>query len=308
MKISYLDKVMYAGNTSRWLMGQLLHTEKTEPFVGYKGKGLEWGKIDQNVVNDIDFLELHPDDKSTFEIPECVSRLPNLKALEIPSWFVPHLKENSFPNSVESLHIGVRSEKKPKVNWDKNQQFLSVKSLYFNCEATSDFWANCFPYLDMTLAFTMGHKNLNVGELGKLVKLKNLFLNNCENVETLNALNSLGIGFFKLSFSKNQDFTGLSSFKNITEMEIRGCRKLVSLAGLENLKQLETLEIMHCPHLEDLGNLADIKTLNYLLVMSCGKNWTKHIETIKSKFRNAGFQEIRFEPDGNYSLLEVVRD
>jgi len=42
--------------------------------------------------------------------------------------------------------------------------------------------------------------------------------------------------------------------------------------------------------------------------MSCGKNWTKHIETIKSRFRNAGFQEIRFEPDGNYSLLEVVRD
>jgi len=53
MKISYLDKVMYAENTSRWLMGQLLNTEKTKPFVGYKGKGLEWGKIDQNVVNDV---------------------------------------------------------------------------------------------------------------------------------------------------------------------------------------------------------------------------------------------------------------
>jgi hypothetical protein len=305
--INYNDKLQYTGNVSHWLMGQTLHTEETESFFGYKGKGLKWGKIDVDIANDIDFLELWPDDKSIFEIPECVTHLPNLKALTIPSWFVSYLKENSFPESLEILNIGVGSEKKPKINWDKEKQFINIKYLDLN-NVISDFHASNFPNLNKTLLITLGNKTLNLCELSKCEKLNNLFLGQCPDIKSLNSISNLNIRFLNLNSLKNTDFDGLSGFNNLMELDIRWSRNLFSLKGLECLQKLEKLEINGCSHLEDIGDIMSIPTLKWTLIISCGKNWTKNINEIISKFKKAGFQEVRYEPDGSYSLLEVFRN
>ncbi|MGN7821420.1 hypothetical protein ACTJJB_14910 [Chitinophaga sp. 22536] len=306
MPISYIGKIIPSG-TPRWLMGQTLHTAEKEKFKGYKDRGLEWGAVEKNKLADIDFLELWPDDTNTTKIPPVVATLPHLKTLIIPSWFVPHLKAEDLPPSLEALQVGVLSDNKPKVNWDKSLVLKHIQLLDLG-RVVSDFYADSFPGLSTTLTITLGNKKLDPAEIGKCHHLKNLFLYKADAVETLNLAGSDSLQFAGWMEGKHEDFKGLKGYRQLCDAEIKWNKKLVSLEGLEHLSKLERLDISDCSKLEHLGDIMHIKTLQWFRIMDSGKAWTAHIDDIKAKFTKAGFEKIRFEPDGNYSLLEIWRN
>lgn len=305
MSISYIGKVIPSG-APRWLMGQTLHTPGKEKFKGYADKGLAWGVVDKKKCAEIDFLELWPDDKTTTEIPPVVATLPNLKTLIIPSWFVPHLKAADLPPGLEALQVGVLNEKQPKVNWNKELVLKQVKLLDLGM-VDSDFYADSFPGLSNTLIITTGNKKLDLTEIAKCRHLKNLFLNKPDTVEALDQAGAGPLQFTAWAHGKNEDFKGLKGYSHLRDAEIKWNKKLVSLEGLGHLPKLEKLDLLGCPKLEHLGDLMKIESLQWFRIMECGKVWTDHMEEIKEKFTTAGFERIRFEPDGNYSLLEVWR-
>ncbi|QJB30454.1 leucine-rich repeat domain-containing protein [Chitinophaga oryzae] len=305
MSISYIGKIIPSG-APRWLMGQTLHTADKEKFKGYKDRGLEWGVIEKSKLADIDFLELWPDDNSTTAIPPVVATLPNLKTLIIPSWFVPHLKAEDLPRGLEALQIGVNSENKPKVNWNKDLVLPDITLLDMG-RVMSDFHAGNFPGLSNTLTITLGNKKLDPSEIGKCKQLKNLFLYKADTVETVSQAGAASLRFAGWMEGKHEDFKGLKGYGEVRDAEIKWNKKLTSLEGLEHLSKLEQLDISDCSKLEHLGNIMHIKTLQWFRIMESGKAWTTHIDDIRAKFTKAGFEKIRFEPDGNYSLLEIWR-
>ncbi|MBC9932137.1 leucine-rich repeat domain-containing protein [Chitinophaga qingshengii] len=305
MSISYIGKVIPSG-APRWLMGQRLHTPEKEKFKGYTDKGLAWGVVDKSKLSDIDFLELWPDDKTTTEIPPVVASLPNLKTLIIPSWFVPHLKAEDFPPGLDALQVGVLSENKPKVNWNKALVLKQIKLLSMG-QVESDFYADSFPGLSNTLVITTGNKKLDLSEIAKCQHLKNLFLNKPDTVDAMNQAGAGQLQFAAWAQGKNEDFKGLKGYSHLRDAEIKWNKKLVSLEGLEHLPKLEQLDMLGCSKLENLGDIMKIKSLQWFRIMECGKAWTAHIDEITDKFTKAGFEKVRFEPDGNYSLLEVWR-
>lgn len=304
MSISYIGKIIPSG-APRWLMGQTLHTPEKEKFKGYKDRGLEWGIIEESKLVDIDILELWPDDDSTTAIPPVVATLPNLKTLIIPSWFVPHLKEEDLPRGVEALQIGVNNENKPKVNWNKPLVLPDITLLDMG-RVVSDFNTSNFPGLSNTLTITLG-KKLDPSEIGKCKHLRNLFLHKADTVETLNQAGTASLRFAGWMEGKHEDFVGLEGHDGLREAEIKWNKKLTSLEGLEHLSNLEQLDISDCSKLEHLGDIMQIKKLQWFRIMDSGKAWTTNIEDIKTKFTQAGFEKLRFEPDGNYSLLEIWR-
>lgn len=305
MPISYIGKIIPSGSP-RWLMGQTLHTAEKEKFQGYKGKGLAWGIIDKNQLADIDFLELWPDDNTTTAVPPVVATLPNLKTLIIPSWFVPHLKAEDLPESVEALQVGVLSDKAPKVNWNNALVLKHIKTLDLS-RVLSDFHADTFPGLSNTLSIALGNKKLDPSEISKCKHVTNLFLHKADTIDMINDAGAASLHFTAWMSGKNEDFKGLKGYGQLRDAEIQWNKKLTSLEGLEHLSTLERLDISDCSKLENLGKVMEIKSLQWFRIMDSGKAWTAHIDDIKTKFTKAGFEKIRFEPDGNYSLLEIWR-
>ncbi|MBC9932139.1 leucine-rich repeat domain-containing protein [Chitinophaga qingshengii] len=305
MSINLIGKLILS-STPRWLMAQTLHTAEKERGERHKGRGLEWGVVEKNKLADIDFLVLWPDDKSTTEIPPVVATLPNLKTLNIPSWFVPHLKAADLPPSLEELQIGVGGEKDPKVNWDKALVLKHIKLLDLTA-VVSDFYAEGFPGLSNSLSITLGNKKLDPAEIGKCKHLKNLWLYKADTVEVLSKAGTDSLHFVGWLDGKHEDFKGIKGYGGVQDALIKWNKKLTSLEGLEHLPKLEKLDMLGCSKLEHLGDIMKIKSLQWFRIMECGKAWTAHIDEITDKFTKAGFEKVRFEPDGNYSLLEVWR-
>ncbi|RBL88984.1 leucine-rich repeat domain-containing protein [Chitinophaga flava] len=305
MSISYTGKIIPSG-TPRWLMGQTLHTAEKEKFKGYKDKGLAWGAVDESLQADIDFLELWPDDTSTATIPPVVATLPNLKTLIIPSWFVPHLKAEDLPDSLEALQVGVLSDNKAKVNWNKALVLPHIKTLDLG-KVMSDFYAASFPGLTNTLIITLGNKKLDLTEVGKCQHTQNLFLYKADTVETLSQAGAAAFHFAGWIEGRHENFKGLKGYEQLRDAEIRWNKKLTSLEGLEHLSGLERLDISDCPKLEHLSHLMQINSLQWFRIMNSGKAWTTYIEDVKTKFTEEGFEKIRFEPDRHHALLEISR-
>jgi hypothetical protein len=303
MAISYLDKIIPSGSP-RWLMGQTLHLPGKEKFAGYKGKGLSWGVIEPDQLNGIDMLELWPDDTSTTHIPPIVATLPNLKTLIIPSWFVADLKPADLPAGLEALQVGVASEKKPKVYWNKTLVFPNIQ-IFDLGRVSSDFYAGCFTGLDRTLTITADNKKLSLQEIGRCEKLANLFLHKAASVADINNAGAPNLQFAGWMEAKNTDFIGLEGFNKVREVEIKWNKALTSLEGLEQLPQLEQLEIAGCPKLANLGDIASVKSLKWMRIIDCGSAWIPNDTELKRRFTQAGFEKIRLEPYGRHTLLEA---
>ncbi|MCF3107446.1 hypothetical protein LL912_01510 [Niabella sp. CC-SYL272] len=306
MPISYLNKIIPSG-TPRWLMGQTLHTPGREKFAGYKDKGLAWGFIGQEQLDAIEMLELWPDDQTTTQIPPVVARLPNLKALIIPSWFVATLRSTDLPDSLEVLQVGVSTEKKPKVSWNKDLTLPQIRSLDLG-RVASDFYAGCFPGLRNTLTITAGNKRLLLTEICRCAQLKHLFLYKAGSVADLNMAGAPGLEFAAWMEARNADFDGLTGYHHLKEAEIKWNKSLISLRGLEQLTQLEQLEVSGCPKLEDLGTVAAMSRLKWLRVIDCGAAWAANETELKKRFTRAGFEKVRFESYGKHRLLEAWRE
>lgn len=305
MAISYLDKIMPSG-TSRWLMGQTLHIPEKEKFAGYKGKALSWGTVDQDKLDVIDILELWPDDSSTTQIPPVVSALPNLKMLIIPSWFVATLKPADFPKSLAALQIGVKSEKKPKVYWDRTLTWGNIQTLDL-VSVSSDFYASCFPGLTRTLSISADNRKLSLAEIGQCENLTNLFLHKAQSVEDINNAGGANLKFAGWMEAKNLDFNGLVGYNELKEAEIKWNKSLLSLQGLERLSKLEQLEVSGCPKLANLADIAGIKSLKWIRIIDCGATWAANEQDLKKRLTLAGFEKIRLEPYGRHTLLEAWR-
>jgi len=271
----------------RWLMHQTLYTPNTLSFYGYEGRGLLWGEINWKEA-EIDFLELRPDDKQTFQIPSCVARLPQLEALIFPSWFVSKLRVEELPTSLEVLITGQHYEKNAQSKWDKDLRLPTIKEL--NNGGKSHFYASVFPSLT-SLTLSNSSKTIGFSEIGKCYNLKNLYISCVQDSHQLAQVSSLSsLQYLGLSYSEDNLFEGVGGFEGLTELEISFSSRLQSLVGLERFPNLEKIDLYSNSRLRDFITLAQSPSLKWIKVLECGKKWKEKGVVIERAFQAAGFQ------------------
>ncbi len=260
-------------------------------YEGYRNKFLKWNETEGN-DEDIYYLELRPNDKSTDTLPKCIQNLKNLETLIIPIWFLPNLTPDQLPPSVKVLVIGTPLSDKSqarglnKVDWRKDIQFPNIEQLELK---GGGIYSEMFPnikYLNLSSKFYQ----IQYSEIVKLEKLKNIIVSGIECVENLNEFKDSKIKRLSIVSSNITNFEGILGFENVEILELRHLKKLKSLMELERLKKLGKIDVFNCNQLLDIGKLYNSETVECFKLLECGKKWIDTLGQNKIGFEQKNFK------------------
>ncbi|PIA25499.1 hypothetical protein AQUCO_11200008v1 [Aquilegia coerulea] len=109
----------------------------------------------------------------------------------------------------------------------------------------------------------------DVSFLSGCVNIRQLFLRDCVNIQTVPPLHGLTrLEVLDLSGTKTKDFSVLSGFKSLRQLLLRDCLNLQTLIPLEQHKGLEVLDLSGTK-IEDFSLLSGFNKLSQLSLRGC---------------------------------------
>ncbi|XP_059657812.1 disease resistance protein RPV1-like isoform X2 [Cornus florida] len=112
-------------------------------------------------------------------------------------------------------------------------------------------------------------------ELGALSRLKELTIQNCEQLQCLPTLPSSLFKLFLQVCDSMKRLPDLSNLKNLSELMLGQCSELTEIQGLGRLELLISLDVSECIKLRMLEGLEQLGSLRYLRT-----SWCESLETL----------------------------
>lgn len=209
-------------------------------------------------------------------IPCDIVRLPFLKNLILTETRVGNVPK--LPHSLICLHLSSRAlEKALDISNLVNLRSLELcftsstsigrdtksRGLYLPMDGSREYakWRTDAAWCRLELPSNSGISSY----LGCLRYMERLELINCKNLRQIGQLPSslAGLKVDNCNLLEAVDLSNLSDFKNLKDLEVWDCPKLLEIQGLDQLESLERLAIRRCSSwlcLPDLSNWKKLKT------------------------------------------------
>ncbi|XP_039165101.1 disease resistance protein RPV1 [Eucalyptus grandis] len=209
-------------------------------------------------------------------IPGDIVRLPFLKNLILTETHVGNVPK--LPQSLICLHLSSRAlEKAPDISNLVNLRslelcFTSSTSIGRDTKASASINQCIAAVMMWNWSTEVARCKLELPSississyLGCLCHIKELELINCENLRQIGQLPSslTKLKVDNCNLLEVVDLSNLSDFKNLKDLGVWDCPKLVEIQGLDQLESLESLAIRRCNSwlcLPDLSNWKKLKT------------------------------------------------
>jgi len=191
---------------------------------------------------------------------EFLSRIPNLKGVQIYSRHVSSLDALKALKNLELIGIDTNSKRHPNF-----KQFSRLKTLLISWKKGTE---SCFghPTLEYINTDKYPYENLNNFQNNKSLKRLKLSSPKLRNLSDIHQLPNLSnLDFFYCP--RLNDINHLADCEALEELEFYSCKKIGKFPSMNEAKRLRKVKIENCGNIESLNSFRDCENLEKFLVI-----------------------------------------
>jgi len=252
----------------------------------------EWGdwtnenEYDRHIVSK--FI-LH--DFKNVSFPSFISKLSNLKTLELPIDFIESGEFANINRNIQTLFLYEQCAFDNQYVWNEkiilnNLLFLSVPELTYLFKVP----VQCFPRLEwIDFDLEADKKGVSLFDFAEFENLKHLCFSHAKNLDVFSPFQDKDIEslFIYAATGKKFPIENICALKSLKYLKINNIKVPFDCLLLKSLPYLEEVDLMNINTLTNVDALLEIPALKSLTIKFCGKS----VENVdKEKFINAHFQ------------------
>ncbi len=235
-------------------------------------------------------------------IEQCIraTKKLNIEHIHLQTYTLDFLNDERL-NGVKGIYIQFKIDDLSPLK--KHKQLTHLRISEDNSE-TFDF--SNFP----NLIFLNGIGPKNYINFNKLTKLKYAYMRNYREKNFSEFSNCTNLKTLEIYSVSCENFIGISELKELEELKLEKCPKLVSLNGIDKSNiNLKLIFLRNCKKLQDASDLSVLPNITDLMISEVNKLDSLHFLSSLSKIKNLYIRPfgVGVKKDDYYPLIEKLQ-
>ncbi len=275
---------------NKWLFS-FVEEEREENGVTYKSLNSQPDKDSYLKIEAVNFLVFDDDSEKIQEMPNFITKLPNLDVLSIP---IDWLDSMTIPINIKALTLVNSMHLKDKYQWCENLLLKNLKYLSIPEQIKPfDIDFENVPNLEwIHLDLKAEKKEYKLSELSSIKTLKYLNFSQAKNFDIFTPFFTHNIEALELFSCTGKKFPiqNIKFLKNLKYIRINNIAVDFDCSWLLGLPNLIELELLNIRSVVNVNQLLEIDTLRSISITNCNNPFDN-----KDEFKSKEYDLLRID-------------